>query len=188
MLAVNTRVLHLMPRTPSLTQVRRGTHNRGSNRTLNHWFLSTQLAGPLTCCMCPNSHHLCRSLSFAGTRSACAPQHTCLRAPAHPHGPTSPRPQAGGVHRMTLRGHSAPISRVAIAPNCCDVVTISEDGSAQVGTLILSGKRERDGAEGWHVHRTEDGCAQLGTESHRAHRGSRIELSSRLHHIADPLA
>lgn len=64
MLAVNTRVLHLMPRTPSLTQ-------------------------------------------------------------------------AGGVHRMTLRGHSAPISRVAIAPNCCDVVTISEDGSAQVWDMNI---------------------------------------------------
>lgn len=33
---------------------------------------------------------------------------------------------------MTLRGHTAPVTRVAIAPNCCEVVTISEDGSAQV--------------------------------------------------------
>ncbi|EFJ52985.1 hypothetical protein VOLCADRAFT_115581 [Volvox carteri f. nagariensis] len=40
--------------------------------------------------------------------------------------------QAGGIQRMTLRGHSGPVPRIAIAPNCCEVVTISEDGSAQV--------------------------------------------------------
>lgn len=36
--------------------------------------------------------------------------------------------QAGGVQRMTLRGHTAPVTRVAIAPNCIEVVTISEVG------------------------------------------------------------
>ncbi|KXZ46882.1 hypothetical protein GPECTOR_39g376 [Gonium pectorale] len=45
--------------------------------------------------------------------------------------------QAGGVQRMTLRGHQAPIRRVAIAPNCCDVVTISDDGSAQVWDMNI---------------------------------------------------
>ncbi|KAG2433079.1 hypothetical protein HYH02_012783 [Chlamydomonas schloesseri] len=45
--------------------------------------------------------------------------------------------QAGGVQRMTLRGHSAPVTRVAIAPNCTEVVTISEDGSAQVWDMNI---------------------------------------------------
>ncbi|KAG2488814.1 hypothetical protein HYH03_012613 [Edaphochlamys debaryana] len=45
--------------------------------------------------------------------------------------------QAGGVQRMTLRGHSAPVRRVAIAPNCCDVVTISDDGSAQAWDMNI---------------------------------------------------
>ncbi|GLI67543.1 hypothetical protein VaNZ11_011767 [Volvox africanus] len=45
--------------------------------------------------------------------------------------------QAGGVQRMTLRGHAGPIPRVAIAPNCCEVVTISEDGLAQVWDMNI---------------------------------------------------
>ncbi|GIM13509.1 hypothetical protein Vretimale_16605 [Volvox reticuliferus] len=45
--------------------------------------------------------------------------------------------QAGGVQRMTLRGHVGPIPRVAIAPNCCEVVTISEDGLAQVWDMNI---------------------------------------------------
>ncbi|GFR44231.1 hypothetical protein Agub_g5422 [Astrephomene gubernaculifera] len=45
--------------------------------------------------------------------------------------------QAGGVQRMTLRGHSGPIRRVALAPNCCELVTISDDGSAQVWDMNI---------------------------------------------------
>lgn len=41
--------------------------------------------------------------------------------------------QAGGLHRMTLRGHSGPVRRVVISPNGRDVITVSEDGTAQVG-------------------------------------------------------
>eukprot|EP00955_Chlamydomonas_euryale_P033446 347723-Chlamydomonas_euryale.AAC.2 len=40
--------------------------------------------------------------------------------------------QAGGLHRMTLRGHSGPVRRVVISPNGRDVITVSEDGTAQV--------------------------------------------------------
>jgi WD40 repeat protein len=34
---------------------------------------------------------------------------------------------------MTLRGHTAPVPRVVISPNGADVITVSEDGTAQVG-------------------------------------------------------
>ncbi|KAG1654342.1 hypothetical protein FOA52_009003 [Chlamydomonas sp. UWO 241] len=40
--------------------------------------------------------------------------------------------QAGGRLRMTLRGHNGPVRRVVISPNGRDVITVSEDGSAQV--------------------------------------------------------
>lgn len=40
--------------------------------------------------------------------------------------------QAGGVHRMALRGHSGPIRHVLIAPNGKDVLTASDDGAVQV--------------------------------------------------------
>lgn len=40
--------------------------------------------------------------------------------------------QAGGLHRMTLRGNSGPVHKVVISPNGRDVVTVSEDGTAQV--------------------------------------------------------
>ena len=41
--------------------------------------------------------------------------------------------QAGGLLRMTLRGHSGPVHKVVLSPNGRDVVTVSEDGTAQVG-------------------------------------------------------
>lgn len=40
--------------------------------------------------------------------------------------------QAGGLNRMTLRGHTAPVRKVVISPNGRDVITVSEDGTAQV--------------------------------------------------------
>ncbi|GAX79554.1 hypothetical protein CEUSTIGMA_g6995.t1 [Chlamydomonas eustigma] len=40
--------------------------------------------------------------------------------------------QAGGLHRMTLRGHTGSVRKVVISPNGRDVVTVSEDGIAQV--------------------------------------------------------
>lgn len=40
--------------------------------------------------------------------------------------------QAGGVARMTLRGHTLPVRKVLITPNGKDIVTISDDGTAQV--------------------------------------------------------
>jgi hypothetical protein len=41
--------------------------------------------------------------------------------------------QAGGLHRMTLRGHTATVPKVVISPNGSDVITVSDDGTAQVG-------------------------------------------------------
>ena len=40
--------------------------------------------------------------------------------------------QAGGTNRMTLRGHTGAIHKVVISPNGEDVITVSEDGTAQV--------------------------------------------------------
>lgn len=40
--------------------------------------------------------------------------------------------QAGGLHRMTLRGHSGPVLQVVLSPNGTDVITVSADGTAQV--------------------------------------------------------
>ncbi|KAG2499245.1 hypothetical protein HYH03_002824 [Edaphochlamys debaryana] len=40
--------------------------------------------------------------------------------------------QAGGVHRMTLRSHTAPVRQVALAPVVCHIATASDDGTAQV--------------------------------------------------------
>lgn len=41
--------------------------------------------------------------------------------------------QAGGRHRMALRGHLGPIRSVVITRNGKDVLTASEDGGVQVG-------------------------------------------------------
>lgn len=46
--------------------------------------------------------------------------------------------QAGGLHRMTLRGHTAPVPRVVISPNGADVITVSDDGTAQVGSAAAA--------------------------------------------------
>ena len=45
--------------------------------------------------------------------------------------------QAGGLNRMTLRGHTAPVRKVVISPNGRDVITVSEDGTAQVWLEIV---------------------------------------------------
>ena len=42
--------------------------------------------------------------------------------------------QAGGLHRMTLRGHNGPVLKVVLSPNGRDVITVSADGTAQVCT------------------------------------------------------
>lgn len=48
--------------------------------------------------------------------------------------------QAGGLLRMTLRGHSGPVHKVVLSPNGRDVVTVSEDGTAQVGWVGEGGR------------------------------------------------
>ncbi|DBB08019.1 TPA: hypothetical protein ACH3X3_009392 [Trebouxia sp. C0006] len=45
--------------------------------------------------------------------------------------------QAGGLHRMVLRGHSGPIQKVLLAPGGTDVVTASADGSARVWDMEI---------------------------------------------------
>lgn len=40
--------------------------------------------------------------------------------------------QAGGMHRMGLRGHIGPIRKVVITPDGKDVLTASDDGTVQV--------------------------------------------------------
>ena len=39
--------------------------------------------------------------------------------------------QAGGLHRMTLRGHAGPVGHVQIVPGGSHLVTASADGTAQ---------------------------------------------------------
>lgn len=57
--------------------------------------------------------------------------------------------QAGGVHRMTLRGHSAPIRRVVISPNGNDVITISDDGTAQARGVRMGVWSRRQAVGRW---------------------------------------
>lgn len=45
--------------------------------------------------------------------------------------------QAGGRHRMALRGHLGPIRNVVISPSGKDVLTASDDGGVQVGCVRL---------------------------------------------------
>lgn len=40
--------------------------------------------------------------------------------------------QAGGLHRMALKGHSGPIRKVLISPDGQDVFTASDDGYINV--------------------------------------------------------
>jgi hypothetical protein len=53
--------------------------------------------------------------------------------PGHLLGYTPSLVQAGGMHRMALRGHVGPIRKVVIAPDGKDVLTASDDGTVQVG-------------------------------------------------------
>jgi hypothetical protein len=53
--------------------------------------------------------------------------------PPHLLGYTPSLVQAGGMHRMALRGHLGPIRKVVIAPDGKDVLTASDDGTVQVG-------------------------------------------------------
>ena len=53
--------------------------------------------------------------------------------PPHLMGYTPSLQQAGGRHRMALRGHLGPIRRVVISPSGKDVLTASDDGGVQVG-------------------------------------------------------
>lgn len=52
--------------------------------------------------------------------------------PPHLLGYTASLQQAGGRHRMALRGHLGPIRRVVISPAGKDVLTASDDGGVQV--------------------------------------------------------
>lgn len=40
--------------------------------------------------------------------------------------------QAGGLHRMALKGHAGPIRKVLISPDGQDVLTASDDGAVHV--------------------------------------------------------
>jgi hypothetical protein len=55
--------------------------------------------------------------------------------PPHLLGYTPSLVQAGGMHRMALRGHLGPIRKVVIAPDGKDVLTASDDGTVQVGAV-----------------------------------------------------
>jgi hypothetical protein len=52
--------------------------------------------------------------------------------PPHLMGYTPSLQQAGGRHRMALRGHLGPIRSVIISPSGKDVLTASDDGGVQV--------------------------------------------------------
>lgn len=45
--------------------------------------------------------------------------------------------QAGGLHRMTLRGHKGPVLKVLICPSGQDVITVSTDGTLQVWDMDI---------------------------------------------------
>jgi len=56
--------------------------------------------------------------------------------------------QAGGLHRMTLRGHNGPVRKVVISPTGQDIITVSDDGTAQVwdmniGDCVMQLARDR---------------------------------------------
>jgi WD40 repeat protein len=68
--------------------------------------------------------------------------------PPHLLGYTPSLVQAGGMHRMALRGHLGPIRKVVIAPDGKDVLTASDDGTVQVGAskvLVLWAWSVREG-------------------------------------------
>lgn len=45
--------------------------------------------------------------------------------------------QAGGLHRITLRGHGAAVRQMVISANAQDVITVAGDGTAQVWDLEI---------------------------------------------------
>jgi WD40 repeat protein len=57
--------------------------------------------------------------------------------------------QAGGQHRMVLRGHTAAVRHLAISSDGRDVLTASDDGTVQVGGVR---KGSRNGRSGWGAH------------------------------------
>ena len=45
--------------------------------------------------------------------------------------------QAGGLRRLTLRGHAAGIVKVLLTPGGVDVITVSTDGTARVWDMEI---------------------------------------------------
>ncbi|MEW5313943.1 MAG: hypothetical protein WDW38_005473 [Sanguina aurantia] len=120
----------------------------------------------LSCCTAHTAHRMLReqmlarlmAVSQAGTMRAWYDQHMpkCAAEGVFNAGQqlvhllprTATLQQAGGKHRMTLRGHTGPIRKVVIASNGHDVITISLDGSAQVwdmniGDCVMQLTRDR---------------------------------------------
>lgn len=75
----------------------------------------------------------CTSAGLLWPRVLLLPQYQ-QQPPLPPHllGYTPSLQQAGGRHRMSLRGHLGPIRRVVISPSGKDVLTASDDGGVQV--------------------------------------------------------
>ncbi|KAA6423724.1 MAG: hypothetical protein FRX49_06295 [Trebouxia sp. A1-2] len=81
------------------------------------------------------AHHSSRVASWL------AQQQQQMRASSNITKPLMPKTasleQAGGLHRMVLRGHSGPIQKVLLAPGGTDVITASVDGSARVWDMEI---------------------------------------------------
>eukprot|EP00879_Flechtneria_rotunda_P021721 GHRR01022905.1.p1 GENE.GHRR01022905.1~~GHRR01022905.1.p1 ORF type:complete len:283 (+),score=111.57 GHRR01022905.1:3-851(+) len=76
------------------------------------------------------------SLLYSGSSNQ-ALQQQQQRLPPHLMGYRPSLNQAGGRHRMSLRGHLGPIRRVVITADGKDVLTASDDGSAQVWDMDI---------------------------------------------------
>lgn len=51
--------------------------------------------------------------------------------------PAARRAQAGGLRRLTLRGHAAGIVKVLLTPGGVDIITVSTDGTARVWDMEI---------------------------------------------------
>lgn len=69
---------------------------------------------------------------------ALTPEQQQQQLPPHLMGYTPSLRQAGGLHRMALRGHLGPIRKVVITKDGKDVLTASDDGGVQVWLAPLT--------------------------------------------------
>ncbi|KAL3139891.1 hypothetical protein ABBQ38_004185 [Trebouxia sp. C0009 RCD-2024] len=81
------------------------------------------------------AHHSSRVASWLAQQQQQMQTSSNIARPLMPR--TASLEQAGGLHRMVLRGHTGPIRKVLLTPGGTEVVTASADGSARVWDMEI---------------------------------------------------